>query len=77
MRVVDAHHTGGRRAAEVVRDDLQATPRRIVRLRVERKEKRGAACVCMHRDDEARLQHFLDERHKLFGNAPKNDQRIR
>ncbi|HJW95381.1 MAG TPA: hypothetical protein VJ901_17315, partial [Thermoanaerobaculia bacterium] len=76
VRIADAHHACFGSAAEVVGDDFQSAPRRIVGLGIERQHERRAVRRRVHGDDDPRREHFLDERHEAFGDVAQHDARI-
>jgi len=72
MRIARAQHACLGGAAEVIGDDLQSAPRRIVCLGVERQHDGRR----VHGDDNSRGQHLLDEWDELLRDAPQHDARI-
>jgi hypothetical protein len=75
-RVFDLDDAGFLGAAEVARDDLQATLRRTVfGARIKRHDQRRVRLL-VHGDDEVRHDHRSRERHPLLGHAAKHDPRI-
>lgn len=69
-------HAGFLRTAEVVGDEAEAFPRRILLVgRIERDDDRRAQPL-VHRNHQMLGDGVAGERYPLFGDAPKNDPRI-
>jgi hypothetical protein len=74
-RVAHAQASGGRGAAEVVRNDGKAAPGRTVRL-IERQYKGSAPRVSMHGHDDAAGDDALGEGDELRGQAAQDEARV-
>jgi hypothetical protein len=76
-RILDVDDACVVRAAEVVRDDLQAAPRRtVLTARVERHHE-GRVRALVHAEHDVLDDRLARERNPLFRYMPKDDARIR